>query len=92
MRAAARKPWRLQLLADTGITPNNTTLAAMSRGDEAQQLVDGRLDAALMLDAYQSESVQALLRAPEVGLANLVQAEAYAARQHALEVVDLPEA
>ncbi len=81
----------LQLLADNGITAENTTLFELPRQVETEQLIGGDLDAVLLLDAYQSESVQSLLRAPGVGLANLAQAEAYAARQHALKVVDLPE-
>ena len=81
----------LQLLADNGITAENTTLLELPRQAEAEQLIAGDIDAVLLLDAYQSESVQSLLRAPDVGLANLAQAEAYAARQHALKVVDLPE-
>jgi uncharacterized protein len=81
----------LQLLADNGITPENTTLLELPRQAETEQLAAGEIDAVLLLDAYQSESVQALLRAPAVGLANLAQADAYAARQHALKVVDLPE-
>lgn len=81
----------LQLLADNGVTPENTTLLELPRQEETKQLVAGEIDAVLLLDAYQSEPVQALLRAPAVGLANLAQADAYAARQHALKVVDLPE-
>ena len=81
----------LQLLADNGITVENTTLLELPRQVETEQLIAGDIDAVLLLDAYQSESVQSLLRAPNVGLANLVQAEAYAARQHALKVVELPE-
>ena len=81
----------LQLLADNGITAENTTLLELPRQAETEQLIAGDIDAVLLLDAYQSESVQSLLRAPDVGLANLAQAEAYAARQHALKVVDLPE-
>jgi uncharacterized protein len=81
----------LQLLADNGITAENTTLVELPRQVETEQLIAGDIDAVLLLDAYQAESVQSLLRAPDVGLANLAQAEAYAARQHALKVVDLPE-
>jgi TRAP-type uncharacterized transport system substrate-binding protein len=81
----------LQLLAENDISPQNTTLLELPRQAETQQLIDGDLDAILLLDAPQSESVQALLRAPEVGLADLAQADAYAARQHALKVVHLPQ-
>lgn len=81
----------LQLLGDSGVTTDNTTLLELPRQAETEQMLAGELDAALLLDAYQSEAVQTLLRAPAIGLADLVQAEAYAARQHALKVVDLPE-
>jgi uncharacterized protein len=80
-----------QLLADNGIGPDNTTLLELPRQAETERLIAGEIDAVLLLDAYQSEPVQALLRAPDVGLADLAQANAYAARQHALKVVDLPQ-
>lgn len=79
-----------QLLQDSGVSAENSTLLQLSRQAEAGQLIRGEVDAVLLLDAYQSESVQQLLRAPEVGLANLAQARAYVARQHALKVLNLP--
>lgn len=81
----------LQLLGESGVTAENTTLLELPRQAETEQMLAGELDAVLLLDAYQSETVQALLRAPAIELANLAQADAYAARQHALKVVDLPE-
>ena len=81
----------LQLLGESGVTADNTTLLELPRQAETEQMLAGELDAVLLLDAYQSEAVQALLRAPQIGLANLAQADAYAARQHALKVVDLPQ-
>ena len=80
-----------QLLEDNGIGPDNTTLLELPRQAETERLIAGEIDAVLLLDAHQSESVQALLRAPDVGLADLAQASAYAARQHALKVVNLPQ-
>ena len=81
----------LQLLGESGVTAGNTSFFELPRQVETEQMLAGDLDAVLLLDAYQSESVQTLLRAPEIGLADLAQAKAYAARQHALKVVDLPE-
>lgn len=81
----------LQLLADSGVTAENTTLRELPRQAETAQMLSGELDAALLLDAYQSDAVQALLRAPSIALANLAQADAYAARQPALKVVDAPQ-
>lgn len=81
----------MQLLDDNGITRENTTLLELPRQAETEQLIAGEVDAVLLLDAYQSETVQALLRQPEVALADLAQTAAYVARQHALKVVDLPE-
>jgi uncharacterized protein len=52
-----------QLLADNDIAPENTTLLELPRQAEAEHLIAGEIDAVLLLDAYQSESVQALLRA-----------------------------
>jgi len=80
----------LQLLGESGVTAENTTLLELPRQAETEQMLAGELDAVLLLDAYQSDTVQTLLRAPAIGLANLAQADAYAARQHALKVVDLP--
>jgi TRAP-type uncharacterized transport system substrate-binding protein len=81
----------LQLLAESGVSPANTELLELPRQAETEQLIAGEVDAVLLLDAYQSEPVQKLLHAPEVGLANLAQANAYAARRHALKVLNLPE-
>ncbi len=81
----------LQLLGDTGVSPENTTLLELPRQQEVEQIRAGEIDAVLLLDAYQAETVQELLHAPQVGLANLAQADAYAARQHALKVLPLPE-
>ncbi|MBK8046877.1 MAG: hypothetical protein IPK16_06985 [Anaerolineales bacterium] len=81
----------MQLLTDNGLTRENTSLRELSRQDEVTQMLAGELDAILLLDSYQAETVQKLLRAPDVGLADLAQVEAYAARQHALKVVTLPE-
>ncbi len=81
----------LQLLGESGVTAENTTLLELPRQAETAQMLSGELDAVLLLDAYQSEAVQDLLRAPSIGLANLAQLDAYAARQHALKVVEAPE-
>jgi TRAP-type uncharacterized transport system substrate-binding protein len=81
----------LQLLEENGIHAGNTTLLEMPRSTEVEQLIAGEIDAVLLLDNYQSETVQTLLRVPEIGLANLAQVEAYAARQKTLKVVDLYE-
>ena len=80
----------LQLLADSGVTAANTTLLELPRQAETEQMLSGELDAVLLLDAYQSDAVQALLRAPSIALADLAQADAYAARRPALKVVDVP--
>ncbi len=80
----------LQLLAESGVTAENTTLLELPRQAETAQMLSGELDAVLLLDAYQSDAVQTLLRAPSIALANLAQADAYAARQPALKVVDAP--
>jgi TRAP-type uncharacterized transport system substrate-binding protein len=81
----------LQLLGESGVTADNTTLLELPRQTETEQMLAGDLDAVLLLDAYQSDPVQTLLRAPHIGLAELAQADAYAARQHALNVVTLPQ-
>lgn len=81
----------LQLLNESSVTRANTALMELSRQDEVDQLIAGGIDAAVLLDAYQAAAVQALLHAPEVGLAALRQAQAYTARQNALKVLELPE-
>lgn len=81
----------LDLLNESGVAPENTTLLELPRQQETEQLLAGEIDAVLLLDAYQSEPVQALLHAPGVALANLAQADAYAARRHSLKVLNLPE-
>jgi TRAP-type uncharacterized transport system substrate-binding protein len=80
----------LDLLTDSGVTSANTTLLELPAQTAADELLQGEADAVILLDAYQSEVVQQLLRAPGIELASLARTGAYTARQHALSEVLLP--
>jgi hypothetical protein len=80
----------MELLSDSGLTSANTNLLELSAQAAADTLLQGNADAVILLDAYPSEVVQQLLRAPGIELASLARTGAYTARQHALSEVMLP--
>jgi len=80
----------IQLLGDSGVTVDNTALLELPPQAAADQLLQGGADAVIILDSYQADVVQSLLRAPGIELASLTRTGAYAARQHALSEVKLP--
>jgi hypothetical protein len=82
-------PLAAQLLAESGVTAETTTLLELSTQEAAGQLRQGAIDVLLALEPYQSPVVQDLLQAPEVKLANLARIDAYVIRQRALTPVTL---
>jgi TRAP-type uncharacterized transport system substrate-binding protein len=82
-------PLAAQLLTESGVTAETTTLLELSTQEAASQLRQGAIDVLLALEPYQSPVVQDLLQAPEVKLANLARIDAYVIRQRALTPVTL---
>lgn len=83
-------PLATQLLSDSGVTAENSTLLELPALPAADQLIGGDIDALMVLDVFEADAVQRLLQEPGVELASLARAEAYAARQRALATVTLP--
>jgi hypothetical protein len=80
----------VQLLNDSGVTAETATLIGLPAQQAASQLLQGDVDAVMLLEPYLAEAVQELLRAPNVELANLARVEASITRQRALTSVTLP--
>ena len=67
-----------QLLKANGIDEGNTPLADLPSEEAAQQLIDHRLDAIMVIGAPESNLINKLMRQPGLRLLDFAQAEAYA--------------
>jgi uncharacterized protein len=81
----------LRLLAESGITPDNTGLLALSSADAEAALGDGRVDAAFFVLSPRAESLVRLLRNPALELMSERRALAYTGRHSYLSSVRLGE-
>ena len=81
----------LQLLADNGIGDENTRLLALDGAAAAAALAAGESDAVFLVAAPTAPVVADLLARPEVTLASLERADAYARRYRFLSTLTLPE-
>jgi TRAP transporter TAXI family solute receptor len=81
----------LQLLQDTGITPDNTTLRELPIGDTESGLRDGTLDAAFLVASIRAPVVHRLLEAPAIVLLSARRALAYRARHPYLTSLTIGE-
>lgn len=80
------------LLKANGITPENTSMLAISSEKACAQLVEGKVDAVfLMGDSVSSQLLRSLVRTSGVRLYHFTQAEAYLRRYPHLEKIVLPE-
>jgi uncharacterized protein len=84
-RAAA-----LALLAEHGVDEEGATLAPLQGEAALAALVEGRVDAVMLVGAMTSPQVQAFLDAPGVDPAPLEMAEALARRLPFLTVIEVP--
>lgn len=83
-------PLFAQLAAVSGLAPEATTLDSSPSVQGVVALVQGRIDALVMVAAPDAPLVQYLLQTPEVALLPFPQAEAYARRLPFLRAVTLP--
>jgi TRAP-type uncharacterized transport system substrate-binding protein len=67
----------LELLARNGIDQNVAQLLPLPAAEAAERLLRGEIDDAMMVAAWDSQAVQRLLAAPEVGLVGFPRADAY---------------
>jgi uncharacterized protein len=81
-----------QLLAANGVTANNATLIEEILAPDAEQLLGGKADAAVLIVSPDADRIQQLLRVPNMRLMNFApEAEAYTNRYPALTKVVLRE-
>ena len=85
----------LQLLAANGLVESEesarVTLVSRTVAEAARALRKGELDAAFFVAAFETESIQGLLRDPEIRLLDFKQQEAYHRRFRFLAPVTIPE-
>lgn len=67
-------------------------LLPLGSGDAVDALLQGQVDAAILIAAPDAPNVQRLLRSPEVGLLHFADAAAYGKRLHYLSELVLPRA
>jgi len=79
------------LIQRAGIDTDSALLQGLSPDSAAVQLLDGRIDAAVMLTGWDAPAVQRLLTAPGIALLPLKRVDAFAALYPYLEKVVLPE-
>jgi len=80
----------LQLLKASGVDGSRAQLLPLGGNEAVTALVDGEVDAAMFVASPDAPAVHALATAPDVKLANLVQAEAIARRFPFLTAIRLP--
>lgn len=80
----------VQLLADNGVTPDNTELLPAGGVAAAQALIAGALDAVFIVGTVPAPAIQTLLRAPAIRLLSFARAEAYTRLRPELSSVRLP--
>lgn len=76
---------------DNGLASAPTTLLELGGVAAADALIEGRIDAALLVSAIDGKAVQKLLRAPGVRVMNMGRADAYVRRLPHLHKLELPE-
>jgi len=79
-----------RLLALNGLAPEALQLQQSALTPAVVALLDGRLDALVIVSAPEASMVQMLLQTPGIRLLDLAQAEAYARRLPFLRAVTLP--
>ena len=80
----------LQILGATGIPIDSGRLVAIGGNEAAQMIRDGDVDVALFVSAIQGPTVRALLEDASMRLFDLELVEAYKARFHHLDVLEMP--
>ena len=80
----------LQLLRASGAADPPTRLLPLGGNDAVKALIDGTVDATLLVASPDAPAVQALAKAKQVKLSSLVQAEAFTRRFPFLAAIRLP--
>ncbi|MCW5605332.1 MAG: ABC transporter substrate-binding protein [Burkholderiales bacterium] len=80
----------LHLLAASGLSRIGKRFSTLGGTEATQALIDGKLDAIMLVAAPDAPIIQQMLRAPGIHLMNLSQAEALSRRFSYLSAVSLP--
>jgi len=81
----------LSVARNNGLAQAPTTLLELGGLAAADALIEGRIDAALLVSAIDGQAVQKLLRVPAVRVMNMRRADAYVRRLPYLHKLELPE-
>jgi len=84
------RPLALQLLRASGADNPPMKLLPLGGNDAVKALIDGTVDAALLVASPDAPTVRALAKAKDIKLASLVQAEAFTRRFPFLTAIRLP--
>lgn len=79
----------MQILRESGVTPENSTLLQVSAREALDKLNSGEIDAAFLVAAPEAEILQAPLRSSKIRLMNMAHADAYAKRHSHLSRITL---
>ena len=80
----------LQLLKASGVDNASADLLPLGANDAARDLIDGSIDAAMLVASPDAATIQTLAKDREVKLANLAQAEGFTRRFPFLTAIQLP--
>lgn len=80
-----------RLLARAGVDTGSALIHGLDPEEAAQQLIDGRIDAAIIVTGWNAPAVQRLLTTPGISLLALKRVDAYVALYPFLTKVILPE-
>jgi TRAP-type uncharacterized transport system substrate-binding protein len=80
----------LDLLRRNGIDPDPSQLLALTPQDAAEKLLSGEIDAAAILNSWESSAIRRLIGDERVGLAGISRADAYVALFPFLNKVVVP--
>ena len=80
----------LQLLRASGVDNASADLLPLGANDAVKDLIDGSIDAALLVASPDAPTIQTLAKDKEVKLASLAQAEAFTRRFPFLTAIQLP--
>ena len=80
----------LQLLKASGVDNASADLLPLGANDAVKEIIDGSIDAAMLVGSPDTPAIQTLAKDREVKLANLAQAEGFTRRFPFLTAIQLP--
>ena len=74
---ATNNIYRMLYALNHNTPPNATNLVELPNKEAAEQLIAGKIDAAFIVDSYESETIQKLLKGKDIKIMNFALADAY---------------